>query len=161
MGLCKLIAGKTHGIQVQISLSAISCTMNLSQKCLGNWNLHKVILLLTGILGAQTVSAGKCRLNCMERDNVLWEHDGFSERGLAVSCFSPGFVLQEVSYYNISVVKRRLYKSVTSKNSNVLGFRTENYLRSYAALFLLQVLEQDCKQRAWHIINQTLEDVLT
>lgn len=134
MGLCKLIAGKTHGIQVQISLSAISCTINLSQRWLGNWNLHKVILLLTGILGAQTVSAGKCRLNCMERDNVLWEHNGFSERGLAVSCFSPGFVLQEVSYYNISVVKRRLYKSITSKNSNVLGFRTRELSQKLCSL---------------------------
>lgn len=76
--------------------------MNMSQRCLGKWNLHKVILLLTGILGAQTVvSAGKCMLSCMERDGVPWEHDGFYQRGLAVSCFSPGFVLQEVGYYNI------------------------------------------------------------
>lgn len=47
MGLCKLTTGETLAIQMQISLFAISCAMNLSQSCLQEWNLHKASLLLT------------------------------------------------------------------------------------------------------------------
>ena len=47
MGLCKLTTGETLAIQMQISLFAVSCTMNLSQSCLRERNLHKAFLLLT------------------------------------------------------------------------------------------------------------------